>query len=185
MYNQMKLMFQLFELLNKRVPSKILIFYLENPSRELYERKIREALKLSRASTIKWLKILYESEILFLKQLGRMKHYRLNSQSPIVKQLKLLLNISKILPQIKSLKGKCKIFLYGSVARGEDTENSDIDLLIIGKQSQEINATVRELERNLKKRIRPSYYTEVEWSKIARKDIAFYERVEKDKIELV
>ncbi len=110
--------------------------------------------------------------------------YKLNTESPIVKQFKILLNITKIFPLIAKVKG-VQIYLYGSMARGEDLEDSDIDLLIIGKTSEDILTTIRKIESELGKRVKASFYSEVEWSKMARKDPAFYERVEKDKIRLV
>ncbi|MEM5790533.1 MAG: nucleotidyltransferase domain-containing protein [Candidatus Aenigmatarchaeota archaeon] len=177
-------MFQLNEIFGKKVPMKIFIFFSENPSLEFSETEVRKKLKLSRGSTNKWLNLLLKYKILTMQVKGRMNLYKLNIESPLVKQLRILFNISKIFPLLDGVKN-VQIYLYGSVARGEDLEDSDIDLLIIGKKSEEILTAIRKIENNLGKRVKASFYNEVEWSQIARKDPAFYERVEKDKIRLI
>ncbi len=177
-------MFQLNEIFGKRVPMKIFSFFSENPSLEFSETEVRKKLKLSRGSTNKWLNLLSKHKILSVQVKGRMNLYKLNIESPIVKQFRILLNISKIFPLLSEVKN-VQIYLYGSVARGEDLEDSDIDLLIIGKKSEEILTAIRKIESSLGKRVKASFYSELEWSQIARKDPAFYERVEKDKIRLI
>lgn len=184
MYNLLKYMFQLNEILGNKVPVKILIFFLENPSYEFSETEVRTKLQLARASVNKWLNALFNYKILQQLIRGRMNLYRLNLNSPVVKQFKVLINIIKLLPSFTSSKNT-QVFLYGSTARGEDVEDSDIDLLIIGKQPKEILDVIRKVESKLNRRVKPSFYTEFEWSQMSRKDTAFYEHVERDKIRLV
>lgn len=184
MYNLLKYMFQLNEILGKKVPIKILIFFLESPSCEFSETEVRTKLQLARASVNKWLNILFNCRILQQSVKGRTNLYKLNSSFPVVKQFKVLINIIKLLPSFTGLKNT-QVFLYGSTARGEDLEDSDVDLLIIGKQSKEILDVIRKVESELNRRVKPSFYTEFEWSQMARKDTAFYERVERDKIRLI
>lgn len=177
-------MFQLNEILGKKVPLKILVFFLENPSHEFSETEVRTKLQLARASTNKWINVLFNCEILQQSVRGRMNLYKLNFNSTVVKHFKILINIIKLLPAFTSLKS-IQVFLYGSAARGEDVEDSDIDLLIVGKQSKEIFDVIRKIESKLNRRVKPSFYTDFEWSQMARKDPAFYERVERDKIKLI
>jgi predicted nucleotidyltransferase len=178
-------MFQLSEIFGRKVPFTILNFFLENPSREFYETQIREKLKLARASVNKWLKHLVKANLLIVSQNGRMKVYKLNSDNFISKQLKILKNLCNFLPELEALKNKYEIYLYGSSARGEDLEDSDVDILVIGKRSNEVIDVLSKLERKINRKIKPSFYTELEWSQAARKDYAFYERAERDKIRLI
>jgi len=64
-------------------------------------------------------------------------------------------------------------------------EDSDIDLLVLGKRSSEVIDALDKLGKKIDRKIKPTFYTELEWSQCARKDYAFYERVEKDKIRLI
>ena len=78
-----------------------------------------------------------------------------------------------------------QIFLYGSAARGEDIENSDIDLLVIGKINKErLIPEIKKISNNIGREIKIIIFNTLEWSQLVRKDAPFYERVEKDKIRL-
>lgn len=124
--------------------------------------------------------------ILKVVKFGRVKIYSLNITNNFVKYLKLLDTLSLLsdIPKIAK-RYNVKAYLYGSAARGEDVEDSDIDILIIGKIKKEqvirdINKTSSSINRIMKVQV----FSQQEWSQLARKDKAFYERVEKDKIEL-
>lgn len=77
-------------------------------------------------------------------------------------------------------------YLYGSAARGEDSEDSDIDLLIIAGQDKEIIfKALGKLRYNLNREVNPIIYTRMEYSKLPMTDKAFFEAFEKDKIRLI
>lgn len=179
----MNYMVQLFELFAKRSATRILEFFLDNPSGEFYGSEIREKTGVAKASSIKWLKTLVKLNFLSKRNKGRMILYKLNPENPVVTELKRLKLISLLVPEFKNL--GVGVFLYGSCARGEDKEDSDIDILIIGKQNRDVINLIGKTEKKINRKIKPSFYTQLEWSKMSRKDPAFYERIEKDKIRLV
>lgn len=116
-----------------------------------------------------------------------MTFYRLERDSEIIKHLKIAYNLSKPLTDELGEIGRrlgVEIYLYGSVARGEDKEKSDWDLLVIGeiessKLEKELDST--ETDENIK----ATLYSHNEWNRMEEEDPAFFERVEKDKIRLV
>jgi predicted nucleotidyltransferase len=177
-------MSQLFELFAKRSATKILEFFLDNPSGEFYGSEVRKKLGVAKASSVKWLKKLVDYDFLLGEAKGRTIFYRLNSDNIVIKELKKLKLVSLLIPKVKKL-GGVEVFLYGSCARGEDREESDVDLLVIGGERKEIIETISDLEKKINRRLKVSFYSQLEWSKMARKDPAFYERVEKDKIRLI
>ena len=76
-------------------------------------------------------------------------------------------------------------YLYGSAARGEEVEESDLDIIIIGKvKKEELLPEIQRQSALLKKEIRIRIFTPLEWAQLSDNDKAFYERVEKDKILL-
>ena len=132
---------------------------------------------------IKWLKILEKRELIYKSQKFP-KKYVLNKETSVIKQLKSLNNILKLEP-IKELSRKhdIKIFLYGSSARGEDVEDSDIDLLIIGNvKKEDIIQDINRFSEDIKRKIKINIFPPLKWSEMYEKDKAFYERVEKDRI---
>ncbi len=169
-------------LLGNRKPMAILEHFMDSPSIELSQTEIISRLKLSKATAVKWLKALTGTGYLNLREIGPTNIYSLNRQSRTVKQLKILSTIARLEPF--SIPG-CEIYLYGSAARGEDTEKSDIDLLIIGaKKPGDIVGKIERLSEKFGKPINFKLFTELEWSRLVKSDPAFYERVEKDKIQL-
>jgi len=177
-------MVQLFELFAKKSAIRILEFFMDNPSAEFYESEMRKELKIAKASSFKWLKKLVDYDFLSRRTKGRMVFYRLNTDNVLIKELKRLKLISSLVFDLGKL-SEMEIYLYGSGARGEDREESDIDLLVIGKKSKEFMEVIGELERKLDRRVKISSFSQLEWSKMSRKDPAFYERVEKDKVRLI
>lgn len=177
-------MMQLFELFTKKTVVKIMEFFMKNPSGEFYEAEIRGKIKIAKGSSLKWLKKLVEHNFLSRRTKGRLTLYRLNSENVLIKELKKLMLMSLLLPDLKEV-GGVEVYLYGSGARGEDREESDVDLLIIGKRSKNIVDVIKKLEKKINRRVKVSFFTQLEWSRMSRKDPAFYERVEKDKIKLM
>ena len=76
----------------------------------------------------------------------------------------------------------CDIYLYGSLSRGEDVENSDVDLLVIGEANEP--DIVKEIKSKINRETKIQIFSRMEWSQLERRDRAFYERVERDKIKL-
>ena len=171
-----------------RVKMSILTFFLENPVQELYESEVRKRTGASMGATNRYLKELAKEEALLLNKKGTMNFYRLNRESAIVKKLKVVHTLS--LPEIKAMQsmGKrlaVKVYIYGSAARGEDLEDSDWDILVIGKvKPAELEREMKPIRHKSTKQIRISLFTNQEWVKMREKDPAFYERVDKDRIEL-
>lgn len=166
----------------------ILAFFMENPTSEFYELQVKNKTGISLGSANKHLKELASEGILIAKKKGNMNFYMLNKENITVKKLKIAYNLSlplgqKIIEASKKL--GCKTYLYGSVSRGEDKEDSDWDLLIISKERpQSIVGVFSMLGKEYNKKTRPFVFTQKEWLDMRKKDPAFYERVEKDKIEL-
>lgn len=176
---------QLNELMRGKV-FELLTIFMNFPTKEFSTKEVRKKTKMSKATLAKWLAYLVKNNFLQLKRVGATKLYKLERENVIVRYFKILINISK-LQILKKLadKYRCEVFLYGSSARGEDTEKSDFDLLIISDQyKQEIMNKVIKYEKKLDRKLKTQTFTKEEWAGMGRKDPAFYERVEKDKIRI-
>jgi len=171
------------ELLGNKNLIKILYFLIDTEE-ELSQTKIKNKIRISKATLIKWLNYLEKNDFVSVKIEGVSKLYKLNKDNVILKQFKILNNIAKI-SELDNLKkgNNLKIYLYGSCARGEDSKESDIDLLIIGNiKRHDIIDEINRLSKKLNKKITIQIFNELEWANMEKKDKAFYERVEKDKI---
>jgi len=161
----------------------VLGFFLDNPTSEFSYTEIRGRTKLAKATLSESLKFLVKIGFLESRRIGVTKLYKLKKDSQIIKQFKILHNLMRL----SALKGvgernECEIFLYGSAARGEDTEKSDIDLLVIGKvEKEKLKEDIVRNLRKLRKETKIQFFSQIEWAGMERKDKAFYERIEKDK----
>lgn len=168
---------------------KLLEVFLKNPTKEFYETEVRKMSGLSLGSANKHMKELTKENLVLFNRKGKMNFYKLNRDSQTVKQIKKTYSLTSDLVRelaVAAKKLNTKMYLFGSVARGEDIEDSDWDLLMIGDNN--INSVEREIGKIKKKfdvQIKYLTFSQSEWIKMAKKDPAFYERVERDKIELI
>lgn len=84
--------------------------------------------------------------------------------------------------QLGRLGDRVKVaFLYGSVARGEETASSDIDIMLIGDLSGREAATIfAPVKRILNREINPSVYNPTEFRRKARERHPFVTAVLKE-----
>ncbi|MFH1511135.1 MAG: nucleotidyltransferase domain-containing protein [Candidatus Woesearchaeota archaeon] len=162
---------------------EVLSYFLTHPTEEISQTSLINKTGISKATAVKWVGSLVLKELLIYKKVGRTHLYRLNNNKPLVKQLKVLNAVAQ-LQELKVPEGT-EPYLYGSAARGEDSEDSDIDIIIIGKckREQVVNG-IDQISKNIRRKINFTIFTEIEWSKMHKNDKPFYERVEKDKISL-
>ncbi len=179
-------MVQILELLGIKKLVHLILFLSAHPSNEHTYTELRKKTSLAKATLSKWLCYLRKEKIIGERAIGTNKLYKINTSSMLVKQFKVLITLASLdffLPL--SEKHSFQAYLYGSAARGEDVETSDIDILIIGKiKKEEIMPEIQKQSAKLKKPIKIQIFTSLEWAQMAEKDKAFYERVEKDKIRL-
>lgn len=171
---------------NNSTQLKLLIFFMEHPTNEFYGSQVSKFTGISVGAVSKHMVSLCKENLLNKKINGRMAFYSLNTENQIMKHLKIAYNLSKdVIRKLKRIGAELgvEIYLYGSVARGENKESSDWDVLVIGNVSL---ASIEKKIDDLKNvEIKVSLYTIAEWSKLEKSDPAFYERVEKDNIRLV
>ncbi len=114
------------ELFSTRERIKILkhILYLE---KDFGVNEIAKKLKISKGLVSKYFEILFKKGI--LKKSG--KKFAVRRDNLLVKGIKIMLNLEKIDAKVfKKYKFVKAVGLYGSCAKGTNTENSDVDLWI-------------------------------------------------------
>ena len=163
-------------------------------------KNLRDETELSLSITHKAAEDLAEEGILLkIKGTRKERLYRFNTDSHFAsavfelfktektRQRKeiVLLHIWSILEDIVSkIKEKSNfIVLFGSQARGDATLNSDIDLLIIPKKSQdEILDSIRVIE--VKNKVNPTLLSLAAFNEDIKNNTLFYENIKKDSIIL-
>jgi predicted nucleotidyltransferase len=118
-------------------------------------------------------------------RVGKQKHYQANAASPIFEELRTLVlktfGLAHVLRAAlaPASAGIRAAFVYGSIAKGQDTATSDIDLMIVSDRLTyaDLFATLEEVSAALGRKIAPTIYSPKDLSKRVKQDNAFVTRV--------
>lgn len=155
----------------------ILAFLCQNPQQSFYSGEIADKISLSKGGTNQSLHNLAQQGILKTEKKGRMIFYSADIKSPLIRQYKVLQNIASLEVIIKKIKPLAeRVVLFGSCARGEDTKESDMDLLVISRDKEVIRSLVPETKA--KRKIQLLVKTPQEYIQLETKEPVFLKEVE-------
>lgn len=180
-------MYHFADLFSSRYGIQLFRMFIDRPDIEQYQSEIIKKSGLATNTVIKWLKNLVEYGLLIETWKGGLKLYSLNRGSPVVRQMKILLNVAAIYEAIQKFAGTgIELYIYGSTARGEDVADSDVDLLILGKANDStVMQIVRDVETAIGRQVSPLTKTPVEYAELSRTNSAFYESINRDRIRII
>ena len=159
---------------------KFIEFFLVNPYKEFYLRELAKKLKISPFAIKKYADILVKEGLILEERKANLRYLKANVNNLFYKHLKISYNIRQLLKSglvdflKNNLANVISIVLFGSLAKGEDSEESDIDILIIGKEK---HLSLNEFERKLDKEIVIHFFSWSEWNEKAKEDHPFYYEV--------
>lgn len=145
--------------------------------------------KVSVSSAKHCLDFLYGQTMLAKEVYGRMYQYSLNLEHPVVRQIKVVFSLQEIMvagivDEIKKvIPGVLSIMLFGSVASGKDTPQSDIDIVIISRMKP--HKTHLDAEKRIDREVSSHWYSLLDWKKVSLEDKPFYESVVIDGLPLL
>lgn len=130
---------------------KVLEFLTDHPEREFMESEVREATGISRGGANAALRALVADGIIEQEKKGRLSLYRVDLANPIIRQVKVLITLSKLEDLWKSLeKLSEKIVLFGSAAAGTNAEDSDIDLFVLSDKLDAVRKMAQQSPAGMK-----------------------------------
>lgn len=148
---------------------KVLSLFMLNAGNEYYLREIAQKTSLAIRSVQRTVENLTEIGILQREKRGNSVYFRLRDDVPILSELKTIflktVGLGAFLRQMLAEQEGIEIaFIYGSVAKGEEEEASDIDVAIIGDlSSRQLTSELVKLERELGREINATVFTPTEW----------------------
>ena len=168
-----------------QVQLRVLSLVIGHPDRSFQLTEVIKAVGSGRGAVQRVLTKLTAAGIVNVLPSGSRKVYQANRASPIFDELHgLILKTVGLLEPIKNALKKYRsridaAFVYGSVARGEDTATSDVDLLIIGRglAYSEVFAALQRAETSLLRPVNPTLMTPDEWEAKAAGKNAFVTRI--------
>ena len=143
-------------MIRKNIKEIIREYFFVNPSAKLRVRQIEKTLKLPLPSVIRYCSELKNEGLLTTTKIGNVIFYvanRINNNFILEKKL---FNIKQVceaglIDYLKKELSNPVLILFGSYAKGEDTENSDIDLYIETSSKEGIN--LNKFEKILNRKI--------------------------------
>ena len=151
-------------LLTSRVRVELLSTFFLHDERDFYVRELERITGQDYKNITLELRNLEGIGLLRSRKQGNLKYYGLNKEFLLYEELKSIiaktrgatLALKEVLLRQKDIDFA---FIYGSLASGENTAKSDIDLMVIGKiPLEDLLTLLREPERVLARDINPSLY---------------------------
>ncbi|WP_158936389.1 nucleotidyltransferase domain-containing protein [Burkholderia sp. S171] len=172
---------------------RVLGLLLLRPDESFHVREIARLTGTAAGTLHKELSKLAEAGILVAERRANQLVYMANRASPIYDELaSIMRKTSGLSDVIANSIAPCATFIdvafvFGSVARGEETAHSDIDVMIIGEISfAEIVRQVYAAQATLGREINPKVMSAKEWrASVERKDGFVLDLMDKPKIYVV
>ena len=153
-----------------RTRQNILATLLLSPERRWYLSDLAQHLKVTPSSLQRELASLSEAGVLCREADGNRVYYQANSAFPLLPELQgLFVKTVGLADQVwETLEPFWEeidlAFIYGSVARGERTAQSDVDVLVVGSVGMaDLALPLRELEQILQIPVNVTHFTRAEF----------------------
>ena len=145
--------------------------FLLNKKESRYVNELARLLKLDPGNTFKKLKEFEVEGILSAEFKGKQNYYSLNLKYPLLKEYEKLYEskfglVKALEEKLGKLKGLEEAFIFGSFAKGNFSDDSDIDLLVIGKHDfKELAKIISNLESRFSREINVVDFEKAEFLK--------------------
>ena len=165
----------LADLLFGRTRGAVLALLYGRADQSFYTREIAREVDASVGAVQRELENLSKVGLILRKSVGSQVYYQANRETPIFREMRALINKtigifgvlrSALRPLSKQI---IAAFVYGSVAREQETAQSDVDLMVVGKATlDQVLSRVSTTEKAIGRSINPTVYSVAEFkSKLA------------------
>jgi predicted nucleotidyltransferase len=168
-----------------KTQQRVLGVLFGQPERSFYASELIRLARTGSGAAQRELARLEESGLVISRRVGHQKHYQANSSSPLFAELRAIVEktVGLAEPLRKALSSIATeilaAFVYGSIAKGTDRSQSDIDLMVISDTLTygEVFGALERVSRTLGRQVNPIVYASAEFSKRVRAKNAFVTRV--------
>lgn len=157
---------------------EILYFFASNPLGEFHVREVVRRTGVSLGAVSQIVRRLHKYGLLVREKRGRMLFYRLNMESAVARQFKVLFNVSLLDGLVGEVKEDCeRVVLFGSCAEGTNVKDSDVDLFVFTSNVGVIRDKVSGYEKKIGKRISAIVVDSGGLAKMKNDDKPLYDRI--------
>jgi len=172
--------------ITSKTKRKLLKLFLMNPNKSYYTREIEKLIHEPINAVRRELGYLKKAGFLLVEKDGNRKQFRVNERFPFYVELKKIIYSSiGVGDYLNEHFGKIEeielAFIYGSVAKNEETSVSDIDIFLVGEISEKrLHRIIRDLEETTGREINYTIMSKQEFNKRKRKKDSFIKRILKE-----
>lgn len=176
---------QLADTLFNRVQQRVLGLLFGQPDRTFYGSELIRLAQSGSGAVQRELRRLEESGLVTTARVGKQKHYRANVRCPVFPELRsLILKTVWLAEPLREALAPCAerikaAFVYGSIAKGEETARSDIDLMVIGEDVTYFDFFdgFLKAEKLLNRPIHANFVSPDEWRRKLAEGSAFFTKI--------
>lgn len=149
------------------------LFFL-NPDRSYYLRELVRRFGYSVGSLARELKAFSKEGLFERAERGKEVFYRLHHRHPLFTEIRGIVEKTVGIPKrlsdgLQSLKEIQEAYLYGSFVKGKMKVDSDIDLILVGDETQRLKSLLKQLEAKFDRSISSVLFSPEEFQ--SKKDV--------------
>ena len=168
-----------------KVRQRVLAVLFGKPDQSFYANEVIALAQSGTGAVQRELAALAEAGLLTVSKQGNQKHFQANAAAPVFAELRgLVLKTMGLADVLRVALAPLALqieaaFVYGSVAKQQDTASSDIDLMIVSPSLgyADVYGALESAAATLGRTINPTLYDPVELARRIRQDNAFVTRV--------
>ena len=168
-----------------KVRQRVLAVLFGTPDRSYYANEVIALAQSGTGAVQRELVDLTKAGLLTVRMQGNQKHYQANASAPVFAELRGLvlktMGLADVLrAALAPLAGQIDgAFIYGSVARQQDTAQSDVDVMIVSSTLGygEVFGALEGATVSLGRKVNPTLYAPADWAARVTNDNAFVTRV--------
>lgn len=174
-----------------KTQQSVLSMLFGKPDQSFYTNEIVRWAKMGKGTITRELAKLVSVGVIVMTQTGNQNHYQVNPSCSIYEELLGIVKktfglVDVIYSTLSTVENQIDFsFIYGSIAKGEESANSDIDLLVVTESLAyaDIITVLNEAEELLGRPINPSIYTKEQiQDKLKQKNIFITRVMEQPKL---
>lgn len=163
-----------FYLTSSKTKAELLSIFFLNPEKTFYLRELQRRTGTSPGTLARELKAFSDDGLLTKESRGNQIYYQINPDHLLFSEIKGIVEKTSGVPvqlrkKFERIKDIKEAYLYGSFVTGKMEAHSDIDLLLVGKETKSISQILKRLERVFGRTINATTYLPDEFTK-KRKD---------------
>jgi predicted nucleotidyltransferase len=152
-----------------RATSRTLAVLVLHPDQAFYQRELAARAGVPLRAVQRTIARLAKADLVTVDHRGSHVYYQIKASNPIYPELRGLITktiglVTPLADSLASLPGIMVAFIYGSFARGEAGQNSDVDLIVVGDVSfQDVVRRLHSAQETVSREINPTVYSPAEF----------------------